>query len=158
MKKLVVNAVDLAGVLSSLDAWPLSEALSRRYEYYDPIHTLPEAGQAWWREHGPSVDHEAAVQAARNGLRTVRAELDGLVSAYHAGDAGRQSAPSAGAVCDASGHGREWISGRGASACATIRPATQPNPAQLKAQIPNISLVATDSSGKNQRDQLCRSN
>ncbi|MCP2342662.1 KamA family radical SAM protein [Actinomadura rupiterrae] len=25
------------------------EALNRRYEYYDPIHTLPEAGQAWWR-------------------------------------------------------------------------------------------------------------
>ena len=30
------------------------EALSRRYEYYDPIDTLPEAGQAWWREHGPA--------------------------------------------------------------------------------------------------------
>ena len=29
------------------------DALTRRYEYYDPIHTLPEAGQAWWREHGP---------------------------------------------------------------------------------------------------------
>ena len=40
------------------------EALSRRYEYYDPIHTLPEAGQAWWREHGPELDHDAAVQAA----------------------------------------------------------------------------------------------
>ncbi|WP_206664080.1 KamA family radical SAM protein [Thermomonospora catenispora] len=26
------------------------EALTRRYEYYDPIHTLPPAGQAWWRE------------------------------------------------------------------------------------------------------------
>jgi lysine 2,3-aminomutase len=26
------------------------EALSRRYEYYDPIYTLPEAGQAYWRE------------------------------------------------------------------------------------------------------------
>src|SRR5215203_1540984 len=42
----------------------LSEALSRRYEYYDPIHTLPEAGQAWWREHGPVADHEAAVDQA----------------------------------------------------------------------------------------------
>jgi lysine 2,3-aminomutase len=40
------------------------DALTRRYEYYDPIHTLPEAGQQWWREHGPSVDHDAAVQAA----------------------------------------------------------------------------------------------
>jgi len=25
-------------------------ALSRRYEYYDPIYALPESGQAWWRE------------------------------------------------------------------------------------------------------------
>ncbi len=25
-------------------------ALSRRYEYYDPIYALPEAGQTWWRE------------------------------------------------------------------------------------------------------------
>jgi lysine 2,3-aminomutase len=41
-----------------------ADALSRHYEYYDPIHTLPEAGQAWWREHGPSVDHDAAHLAA----------------------------------------------------------------------------------------------
>ena len=27
------------------------EALSRRYEYYDPIHTLPESGRRWWSEH-----------------------------------------------------------------------------------------------------------
>ena len=25
------------------------EALSRTYEYYDPIYLLPESGQAWWR-------------------------------------------------------------------------------------------------------------
>ncbi len=29
-----------------------AEALERLYEYYDPIHTLPEAGRAWWAEHG----------------------------------------------------------------------------------------------------------
>jgi KamA family protein len=28
-----------------------SEALTRRYEYYDPIQTLPTSGQAWWRRH-----------------------------------------------------------------------------------------------------------
>jgi lysine 2,3-aminomutase len=28
------------------------EALSREYVYYDPIDTVPDAGQAWWREHG----------------------------------------------------------------------------------------------------------
>ncbi len=26
-----------------------SDALTRRYEYYDPIYTLPESGQAYWR-------------------------------------------------------------------------------------------------------------
>jgi lysine 2,3-aminomutase len=27
------------------------EALTRPYPFYDPISTLPEDGQAWWREH-----------------------------------------------------------------------------------------------------------
>jgi lysine 2,3-aminomutase len=27
------------------------EALRRRYPYYDPISTLPDEGQRWWREH-----------------------------------------------------------------------------------------------------------
>jgi lysine 2,3-aminomutase len=27
------------------------EALERRYPYYDPISSLPEDGQRWWREH-----------------------------------------------------------------------------------------------------------
>jgi lysine 2,3-aminomutase len=31
------------------------EALTRTYEYYDPIHTLPAEGQAWWAQHG--TDH-----------------------------------------------------------------------------------------------------
>jgi lysine 2,3-aminomutase len=38
------------------------EALTRTYEYYDPIHTLPEAGQRWWAEHG-RLD-ESALKAA----------------------------------------------------------------------------------------------
>ena len=29
------------------------EALSRRYEFFDPIHTLPAEGQQWWAEHAP---------------------------------------------------------------------------------------------------------
>lgn len=32
--------------LTSLDEGP--EALSRPYPYYDPIHTLPDAGRRWW--------------------------------------------------------------------------------------------------------------
>jgi lysine 2,3-aminomutase len=27
------------------------EALTRKYEYYDPIYLLPESGQQWWRNH-----------------------------------------------------------------------------------------------------------
>jgi len=30
------------------DAEDHGEALQRRYPYYDPISTLPEAGQQWW--------------------------------------------------------------------------------------------------------------
>ncbi len=42
------------------------DALSRKYEYYDPIHTLPAGGQEWWQEHGGSMAdvHEAAAAAA----------------------------------------------------------------------------------------------
>lgn len=35
---------------TSIEASDL-EALERTHAYYDPIHTLPETGQAWWREH-----------------------------------------------------------------------------------------------------------
>ncbi|MGE5719121.1 MAG: KamA family radical SAM protein [Nocardioidaceae bacterium] len=43
------------------------EALTRTYEYYDPIHTLPESGQAWWRDHsGPDlVEAERRAAASR---------------------------------------------------------------------------------------------
>ena len=40
------------------------DALERRYAYYDPIHTLPEAGQAWWRERAAEADQpEPAARA-----------------------------------------------------------------------------------------------
>ncbi len=38
------------------------EALTRTYAYFDPIHTLPPAGQAWWEQHG-RLD-ESALKAA----------------------------------------------------------------------------------------------
>ena len=28
-----------------------AQALERTYEYYDPIHPLPQAGQDWWTQH-----------------------------------------------------------------------------------------------------------
>ncbi|MGI8612517.1 MAG: KamA family radical SAM protein [Nocardioidaceae bacterium] len=40
------------------------DALQRTYEYYDPIHTLPPTGQAWWRQHAGDSIVEAE-QAAR---------------------------------------------------------------------------------------------
>jgi lysine 2,3-aminomutase len=43
--------------LEAAGAESMEQALSHDYVYYDPIYTLPEAGQQWWREQG---DHEAA--------------------------------------------------------------------------------------------------
>jgi lysine 2,3-aminomutase len=40
--------------LTSLDAGD-DEALTRRFEYYDPIHELPPAGQAWWEAEMASL-------------------------------------------------------------------------------------------------------
>jgi lysine 2,3-aminomutase len=36
-----------------------TDALSRRYPYYDPITTLPEAGRTWWRLHKDTASSEA---------------------------------------------------------------------------------------------------
>ncbi len=48
-----------------------TEALQRTYEYYDPIHTLPAEGQAWWAEHA-SLDDSAlrAAEMAEASRRT----------------------------------------------------------------------------------------
>jgi KamA family protein len=40
-------------------------ALSREYPYYDPIYTLPEAGQAWWRSQGGNAEVLAMTDALR---------------------------------------------------------------------------------------------
>jgi lysine 2,3-aminomutase len=44
-------------------------ALERTYEYYDPIDTLPAAGQAWWQEH--AGDHLAAAEQRAADSRAV---------------------------------------------------------------------------------------
>jgi lysine 2,3-aminomutase len=36
------------------------EALTRRYEFYDPLHLLPESGQRWWMDNGASGDRDVA--------------------------------------------------------------------------------------------------
>ncbi len=57
------------------------EALARRYEYYDPIDTLPAEGQAWWAEH--AAEHgdglEAAVAAAAASRAAAHAQHEDLV-------------------------------------------------------------------------------
>ena len=38
-----------------------ADALTRTYEYYDPIHTLPPEGQAWWARQAQEAEQETAV-------------------------------------------------------------------------------------------------
>ncbi|MGH8793373.1 MAG: KamA family radical SAM protein [Stackebrandtia sp.] len=50
-----------------------AEALNREYPYYDPIHTLPEAGQKWWRDQFPpeEIAAEGHEQAALSRAASV---------------------------------------------------------------------------------------
>jgi lysine 2,3-aminomutase len=53
-----------------------TEALSREFVYYDPIHTLPQAGQDWWREQGGlETAHAAAVVKAAASRQASVAQL-----------------------------------------------------------------------------------
>jgi len=58
------------------------EALQRRYEYYDPIDTLPASGQDWWRQHGGSMAevHEASSAAAEASRTAAAAQHEELVT------------------------------------------------------------------------------
>ena len=55
-------------------------ALAREYVYCDPIDTLPESGQAWWREHGSAdvggsdAAHEAAYASAAASRQSAAAQ------------------------------------------------------------------------------------
>jgi lysine 2,3-aminomutase len=40
-------------------------ALEREFEYFDPIYTLPQAGQMWWREQAAADGHAAAQRTER---------------------------------------------------------------------------------------------
>ncbi|WP_088319047.1 KamA family radical SAM protein [Kineosporia sp. R_H_3] len=51
------------------------EALTRTYPYYDPIDTLPEEGQAWWRENSDvELAHLAATEHAASSRAAARAQ------------------------------------------------------------------------------------
>jgi lysine 2,3-aminomutase len=52
------------------------QALSREYVYYDPIHTLPESGQRWWRENTDVESaHAAALVSAESSRLAAAADL-----------------------------------------------------------------------------------
>ncbi len=51
-----------------------TEALSREYVYYDPIDTLPAAGQAWWREHTDADSAHAVAVAQAAASRSTSTE------------------------------------------------------------------------------------
>jgi lysine 2,3-aminomutase len=53
------------------------EALTRTYEYYDPIHSLPETGQEWWRQH--AGDHLAAAEEAAKASREAAESQKALI-------------------------------------------------------------------------------
>jgi lysine 2,3-aminomutase len=57
-----------------------AEALTRTYEYYDPIHTLPEEGQRWWREHSGLDLAEAERRAKASREASLVQHLDGSVA------------------------------------------------------------------------------
>jgi len=53
------------------------DALSRTYEYYDPIYGLSESGQAWWRDHGGAERLPAAAVTRAAGSRAAAEALVG---------------------------------------------------------------------------------
>ena len=54
-----------------------AQALSREYVYYDPIYTLPEAGQDWWRTNTDVDEVHAAALAGAGASRDASArDLD----------------------------------------------------------------------------------
>ncbi len=50
-----------------------ADALTRRYEYYDPIPTLPESGQAWWRAETAAAHHALARRRANDSRAAAEA-------------------------------------------------------------------------------------
>ena len=53
------------------------DALSREYVYFDPIYTLPEEGQAWWREQVAAGLPDVGWVEPRGGLSSGRRQDDG---------------------------------------------------------------------------------
>jgi lysine 2,3-aminomutase len=48
--------------LTSIE-WGDAAKLNQKYEYFDPIHTLPESGQEWWRQEAQQRSRPSATHA-----------------------------------------------------------------------------------------------
>ena len=59
------------------------EALTRTYPYYDPIDTLPEEGQAWWRETADAERlHALAEHRAASSRAAAQAQAQAIAAPY----------------------------------------------------------------------------
>ena len=76
-------------------------ALEREYPYYDPVHLLPEHGQAWWRSITPGGMIPPGTPLVTEGLRPSVASPRG--------DAAKDASPPA--LWPALGLPREWNRG-----------------------------------------------
>ncbi len=65
-------------------------ALSREYEYYDPVHLLPEPGQRWWRARaaGPAREAVGPARALAGRPRSARGSGPDRAGHQPAGAAG----------------------------------------------------------------------
>jgi len=68
-----------AGLEARQPSDPGSDSLDRRYEYYDPIQSLPVAGQQWWRTHA-AVDHARVMQDGHQRAAASAATAKALIS------------------------------------------------------------------------------
>jgi lysine 2,3-aminomutase len=57
------------------------DALTRRYEYYDPIQSLPASGQAWWLERA-GTESELAMAQANSAARASQRAAAALVGSH----------------------------------------------------------------------------
>jgi len=68
-----------AGLEARQPGTAAEEALDRRYEYYDPIQSLPASGQQWWARH-TAADHAGAMQEGHDRAAASTAAALSLIS------------------------------------------------------------------------------
>ncbi|MDQ3734589.1 MAG: lysine 2,3-aminomutase [Actinomycetota bacterium] len=67
-----------AGLEARQIAEDANQGLDRRYEYYDPIQSLPESGQQWWATHA-GADRTRAMQEGHEAAAASAAAAQALI-------------------------------------------------------------------------------